>query len=146
MLKLFRKKAVAKIVLWGILILILPAFVIWGSGSLGRKDKGPTYVGTIAGKKVSFDDFAQSIGAARCQIILSYFNQPKVLDTLLNNKQFMGRLAWDRLIMLNQAKKAGVKIPSSATTAPAIPPGSGIAAPRNAANVNSGPGTTCAMA
>jgi len=112
MLKLFRKKNVARLVLWGILILILPAFVIWGSGSLGgSREKGPTFVGLINNKKVSFDDFAESLHAIRCQIILNYFNQPKVLDLFLNDKPFMGRLAWDRLIMAKEARKQKIKVP-----------------------------------
>lgn len=112
MLKLFRKKNVARLVLWGILILILPAFVIWGSGSLGgSKEKGPTFVGLINNKKVSFDDFAQSLRAIRCQIILNYFNQPKLLDQFLSNKPFMGQLAWDRLIMAKEAAGQKIKVP-----------------------------------
>ena len=40
MLKIFRKKIVSKVILWGLLILILPAFVMWGSASMSRsKDK-----------------------------------------------------------------------------------------------------------
>lgn len=111
MLKLFRKKYVAKLVLWGILILILPAFVIWGGGGLSRsKERGPTYVGLINNKKVSFDEFAQSLGSIKCHIILNYFNQPKVLDLFLNNKSFLGKLAWDRLIMVREAKQYKIKI------------------------------------
>ncbi len=112
MLKLFRKKNVAKMILWGILILILPAFVIWGSGGLGRsKERGPTYVGLINNKKVSFDEFAQSLGSIKCHIILNYFNQPKMLGSFLNNKSFMGKLAWDRLIMAKEAKRYKIKVP-----------------------------------
>ena len=111
MLKLFRKKNVARLVLWGILILILPAFVIWGSGSLGgSRDKGPKFVGLINNKKVSFDDFADSLRAIRCQIILNYFNQPKLLDQFLNDKPFMGRLAWDRLIMAKETARQKIKV------------------------------------
>lgn len=44
------------------------------------------------------------------------------------------------------SRNAGTKIDSNATTAPATPPGNGIAAPRKAANENSGPGMTCAAA
>lgn len=111
MLKLFRHKNVAKIVLWGLLILILPAFVLWGTGSLsGSKGKGPKYVGKIHGRKVSFDEFAQSMVNARCQLILNYYNQPKILDGLLANESFMGRLGWDRLIMVREAGKAGIRI------------------------------------
>ena len=111
MLKLFRHKNVTKIVLWGILILILPAFVLWGTGGGGGgKDKGPSFVGLIDNQKVSFNDFAESLTAIRAQIILNYFDQPKVLDTFLGAKAFLGKLAWDRLLMAREAKKANIKI------------------------------------
>lgn len=111
MLKIFRHKNVAKVVLWGILILILPAFVLWGTGSSGRdKVKGPTFVGYIGNEKITFKDFADSLTAIRTQIILNYYNQPKVLDTLLASKAFLGKLAWDRLLMARQAKKAHVRV------------------------------------
>lgn len=111
MLKAFRHKNVTKIVLWGLLILILPAFVLWGTGAGGgSKEKGPKFVGLIEGKKVTFDDFADSIASIRCQIILNYFNQPEVMDALLKSKAFLGKLAWDRLIMAGEARKANIKV------------------------------------
>ena len=115
MLKVFRNKNVAKIVLWALLILILPAFVLWGTGNLGRgaDKKGPAYVGTIENKKVSFDDFAKSVSSIRCQIVLNYFNNSKALDSLLKNKAFVGKLAWDRLIMLKKAGMARIRVPDS---------------------------------
>ena len=110
MLKLMRNKKVTKIVLWGTLILILPAFVIWGAGSLGKdKEKGPKYAGLIDGRKISFEDFAESITAVRCQIFLNYFSQPKILDEIMKNKEFAGKLAWDMLIMSREAKKGKMK-------------------------------------
>ena len=111
MLKLMRNKKVTKIVLWGTLILILPAFVIWGAGSIGKsKDKGPTYAGLIDGRKISFDDFAGSLAAVRCQIFLNYFSQPQVLDAIMKNKELSGKLAWDMLVMSREAKKRKIKV------------------------------------
>ncbi|MDD5428432.1 MAG: peptidylprolyl isomerase [Candidatus Omnitrophica bacterium] len=111
MLKVFRHKNVTKIVLWALLILILPAFVLWGVGSFGRAGKkGPAYAGTIDGKKVSFEDFAKSLVSIRCQIVLNYFNNQKTLEGLLQNKPFLGRLAWDRLIILKRAHMAKIKM------------------------------------
>lgn len=98
-------------VLWGTLILILPAFVIWGTGSMGKsKDKGPSYAGVIDNRKVSFDDFAESITAARCQVFLNLFNQPTALEALLKNNEFLGRLGWDMLMMSHEAKKRKIKV------------------------------------
>jgi len=111
MLKLLRHKRVAKIVLWGILILILPAFVIWGTGNLSKsKEKGPAFVGLINNKKVTFDDFANSLTCMRAQILLNFFSQPQILDAFLKNNEFMGKMAWDRLIMLREAEKMKYKV------------------------------------
>ncbi len=111
MLKVFRNKNVARAVLWGILILILPAFIWWGAGSVGPSSKkGPKFAGTIEGKTVSFDDFAKSVTGVRCQIVLNYFNQSKTLNTILRNQAFVGKLAWDRLIMTKEARRAGIKV------------------------------------
>ncbi len=110
MLKILRHKSVSKIVLWGILILVLPAFVIWGAGSMTKaKQDGPKFVGTIHGKNVSFDDFSKAVTGVRCQILLNYFNNQKVLGELLKNQPLIGKIAWDRLIMMNEAKRLKVK-------------------------------------
>ncbi len=110
MLKILRHKNVSKIVLWGILILILPAFVIWGAGSLDKgTQNGPKFVGTIEGKKISFDDFASAVLSVRTQIFLNYFNNDKILSELLKNQSLIGKIAWDRLIMLKEAKRLKIK-------------------------------------
>lgn len=110
MLKFLRKKNIARIVFWALVILILPAFVFWGTGSLsGSKDKRPKCVGAIGGKKVSFEDFYCALTGIRCQIVLIYFTQPKILDAMFQNKALMGKLAWDRLILLKEADRNKIK-------------------------------------
>src|SRR3989338_8551226 len=112
MLRFFRQKHIAKIIFWGLVILVLPAFVFWGTGSIsGSKTKGPTFAGIIDKKKVSFARLYESIAAIRAQIILNYFNQPKVLDAFLKNNTFLAKLAWDRLIMAEEAERRRIKIP-----------------------------------
>lgn len=111
MLKLFRKKIVMKIVLWGLIIIVVPAFVMWGGASMSRsKDKGPNYVGFVHNRKISFDELSNALSGVRGQIILNYFNQPKVLDALLSNKPILAKLAWDRILMMEEAKRSGIKI------------------------------------
>ena len=111
MLKLFRKKIVMKIILWGLVIIVVPAFVMWGGASMSRsKDKGPGYVGFVNNRKVSFDELSNALSGVRSQIILNYFNQPKVLDALISNKPILAKLAWDRILMMEETKKAGIKI------------------------------------
>ncbi|MDO8436465.1 MAG: peptidylprolyl isomerase [bacterium] len=106
MLKFFRQKNIAKIIFWFLVILILPAFVFWGTGSIsGSKEKGPKFVGTIDNKKVTFEDLYRALTGIKCQIILNMFTQPERMDALFNNKPFMAKLAWDRLIMLKEAQK-----------------------------------------
>jgi peptidyl-prolyl cis-trans isomerase D len=110
MLKVFRNKNVAKMVLWAILILILPAFVLWGTGSLGgSKSKGPSYAGEIGGKRVSFEKLARAVTGVKCQVILNYYAQPPALERIMSDKAMMGKMAWDRLLMQNEAGKLGLK-------------------------------------
>ncbi|MBN1526253.1 MAG: SurA N-terminal domain-containing protein [Candidatus Omnitrophica bacterium] len=109
MLKFFRKKNVAKMVFWGLIILILPGFVLYGVYSASSKGKGPAFVGLIDGNKISFEDFGKSIGSIRCQILLNYFNQPQMAENFLKNRPFVAKVAWDRLIMLREAQKQRVK-------------------------------------
>ncbi|MFA5143362.1 MAG: SurA N-terminal domain-containing protein [Candidatus Omnitrophota bacterium] len=114
MLKTFRNKNVTKVVLWAILILILPAFVVVGYMSADRSGKkGPKYVGTIENKNISFDDFAGSISSVRCQVILNYYSNAKALESFLKNKNFIGKLAWSRLILSKKAGMARIKVPDS---------------------------------
>ena len=112
MLKLLRSKHIMKAIFWALVILILPAFVLFGTGSIGRPsgEKGPSYAGTIDNKKVTFDEFADSITSLRCQITLNLFNQPQVLEAILKNKPLMGKMAWDRLIMAREAAKLKIKV------------------------------------
>jgi peptidyl-prolyl cis-trans isomerase D len=105
MLKYFRKKIVMKVILWGLVIIVVPAFVLWGGAGTSRdKNKGPDYVGTVDGKKVSFEDLYNAMTGVRSQVVLNYFNQPKVLEAILTNKGLMAKLGWDRIIMLSEAK------------------------------------------
>jgi hypothetical protein len=114
MLKILRHKNVSKIALWAILILILPSFVMWGAGGMGKsKEKGPTFVGKINGDKVSFEDFSKSLSSTKCQIILNYFNNTKILDELLKSQALLGKVAWDRLIMSSEARKLKIKVSDS---------------------------------
>jgi len=111
MLRLLRKKIVMKVILWGLVIIVVPAFVLWGGASSSRpKGSGPGYVGFVENRKVSFDELSNALSGVRCQIILNYFNQPKVLDALLTNKPVLAKLAWDRILMMEEVKKAGIKI------------------------------------
>lgn len=109
MLKILRNKNISRVIFWFLVILILPAFVLWGTGSPGRGG-GPTYVGKIDNKKVSFEDFHAAVVGVRAQIILNYFDNQKMLDAFLKNRSFLGRLAWDRLILQSEARKNNITV------------------------------------
>lgn len=111
MLKFFRQKLISKIIFWSLVVLVLPAFVLWGTGSIGRSGpKGPKFVGMIENRKVTYEDLARSIAAIRCHIILNYFRQEQILDALLKNAPFLAKGAWDRLITLRQAEKEKITV------------------------------------
>ncbi|MDD5422163.1 MAG: peptidylprolyl isomerase [Candidatus Omnitrophota bacterium] len=111
MLKILRQKHISKIVFWALVILIMPAFVLWGTGNLGGgKSKGPKYAGLVDNKKVTFDEFAQSLNCVKAQILMNYFNQPQALDMFMKDKDLMGRLAWDRILMAGEARKNKIKV------------------------------------
>ena len=109
MLKFFRNKNVAKMVFWGLIILILPGFVLYGVYSASSKGKGPGFIGIIDKKKVPFEEFGKSIASIKCQLMLNYFNQPKAMEEFLKNRPFLAKVAWDRLIMLKEAQKMKLK-------------------------------------
>jgi len=108
MLKFFRTKGVTKFVLWLLLILILPAFVMWGTASISRK--GPRYVGIVHGKKVSFDDLAGSIAGIRSQLIMNYWNQDHILKETLNDRTLLAKLGWERIVTLREARLEKVTV------------------------------------
>ncbi len=58
MLRLLRKKKVAKRIFYVLAAIIIPAFVIWGSASvINKKNDIPNVAGRIFGKNVSYDQF-----------------------------------------------------------------------------------------
>jgi peptidyl-prolyl cis-trans isomerase D len=74
------------------------------------KDKGPKHVGLVDGKKVSFEGFYAALSGVRTQVIMNYFNQPKLLDQILNNRPLVAKIAWDRVLMLSDARKMRIKV------------------------------------
>ncbi len=111
MLKFFRTKAVTKFVLWTLLILILPAFVMWGTASLSRsKEKRPTFAGIIHGKKVSLNELSESLFGTKCQLMLNYWNMPDVVRELERQRSLLAKIAWKRLVMFKESKRYGITV------------------------------------
>ena len=105
MLQFLRKRENVKKIMWGLAILIIPAFVLWGAGSNIRSG-GPKYAGHVFGKKISFQEYRTALLACRNRALLIYgeeFN--KVVDFL-----DLEREAWEWLVLLYQAKKEKIKV------------------------------------
>src|SRR3989338_9510571 len=105
MLKQLRKKGVAKKILWITTIIIVLSFgVFWNIDSSSQQ--GVTYAGKIFGRRISFDDFQKSLLHPRNQNLLRYGGNFHKISQFLN----LESEAWDRLILLHEAKKRNIKI------------------------------------
>ena len=110
MLKLLRRKKVAKRIFYVLAAIIIPAFVIWGSASSINKNKTPDYAGVIFGKKVSFDDFQKALFAWNTQLKLQYGEKAKEIAAAFFNPT---QATWERLILLHETKRRGLKATDS---------------------------------
>lgn len=106
-LKIFRSKKFTKRTLILLLVLIIPAFVLWGVGNLGS---GPELVGKIAGKAVYPRDLANSANGIKTQILFSHGDNFNVFSQILKNRVLINYMAWERLILLNASRGKSPKI------------------------------------
>jgi peptidyl-prolyl cis-trans isomerase D len=110
MLKLLRKKKVAKRIFYVLAAIIIPAFVVWGSASVLNKDKTPAYAGIIFGKKVSFDEFRAAFHGWQIQMKLQYGDKANEIAGAYFKP---GQAAWDRLILIHEAKTRRIQVKDS---------------------------------
>jgi len=106
-LKLFRSKKFTKRTLVALLILIIPAFVLWGVGNLGS---GPELIGKIGGKAVYPRDLAKSAEGIKTQILFSHGDNFNVFSQILKNRVLINYMAWERLILLDASRGKSPKI------------------------------------
>jgi peptidyl-prolyl cis-trans isomerase D len=105
MLRQLRNKKTAKKIWIGLAIIILPAFVLFGSGGLMRNKQESGYAGRIFGRKVPFTEYRDALDASRNQMIIQYGeNLPEI-----QKKVNLEGLAWERLMLLAEAKRKGIK-------------------------------------
>ena len=110
MLKIMRRKDIMKKILWGLAIIIIPAFVLWGTGSLSKKRYPYKYVGTIGGKKITAEAFVKSLKDVRIGLFINYAGQPQVLNKVLGDRPLMNRLAWENLLINELARENRVAV------------------------------------
>ena len=104
MLKFLRKKENQKRIYLILAVVIIPPFVLWGV-FLQKNEKGPSTLGVIEGKKISLQDYLKSYQAVEHQAALVYGEKLAQLRPFIN---FKGE-AWDRLLLLDYAKKEGIR-------------------------------------
>lgn len=112
MLKILRKKENAKKVLWLLAIIIVPAFVLWGSASILRNQGKENYAGKIFGRKISFEEFNRGLQAVQTQAIMQFGDNFYKVQKFLNLKLE----TWDRLILLHEARKYKIKVTDNEVT------------------------------
>ncbi|OGX17430.1 MAG: hypothetical protein A3K83_06755 [Omnitrophica WOR_2 bacterium RBG_13_44_8b] len=105
MLRVLRNKKTAKWIWIALAVIVVPAFVLWGSGSLTRSKEEGTYAGTIFGKKVTFLEYRDALEAVKNMAIMQFGDKFSEMRQFLN----LEGQAWERLIMLYEAKRRKIK-------------------------------------
>jgi len=109
MLKILRKKGVAKKMLWVLAVVITLSFMLWGVSSSLQQTGSIKYAGKIFGRNVSFQEFQEAFLHVHNQAVMRYGeNFYKISQFLDLNSE-----TWDRLILLHEAKKRKIKIPDA---------------------------------
>ncbi|MEJ2745999.1 MAG: SurA N-terminal domain-containing protein [bacterium] len=90
-----------KLILWILVTVVIVTFIPWGVGvrMRSREDKRSGAAGEIFGKSVSRAEFNDARMAVRMASLLRRTN--------LNDQQINER-AWERLLMLEQARREGI--------------------------------------
>ena len=101
MLGLLRRKM--KIILWFIIVGITVTFVFFGINTdISRHDDRPSNAGELFGEPVSHTEFSDAYRAIGFNAYLGRRN--------LSREQ-INQLAWDRLMMLKEARKSDITVP-----------------------------------
>jgi len=104
MLKVLRRKGVNKAILWGVAIVIILSFGVFGTAY--RLDNSVNSAGVLYGHNVSIKDFQQAYLDARDQAIRLYGDEFFKKGSRLDLEQE----AWDRLILLKEAQKRNIRV------------------------------------
>jgi hypothetical protein len=106
MLKKLRHKKTAKKV-WIILaLIIIPAFVLWGAGSVTRSKQETGFAGKIFGRKISKIEFNEALSAVKNQAIMQFGDNFSQIQKQLN----LEAEAWERIMLLQEAGKRKITV------------------------------------
>lgn len=106
MLKILRKKGVAKKILWVIAVIIIISFGFFGTAYLLTDNTQASYAGTLFGRKIPFDEFSNAFQHVRIQALMQFGDKFKEIAQFLN----LEAETWDRLILLREAQKKSIKV------------------------------------
>jgi len=104
MLKLLRHKKTAKKIWLVLAIILVPAFVLWGAGALGRDRRNTDIAGRLFGKKITQIEFGDALGAVRNQAVIHFGQDLTQVQKYLN----LEAQAWIRLMLLHEARLRGI--------------------------------------
>lgn len=106
MLKILRHKKLAKKIWITLAVLVLPAFILWGSGSMIRSKEDSEVIGKISGKTISIADYKDSLQAVRNQALIQFGDKFSEIQAALD----LNAQAWERLILLSEARHRNIKV------------------------------------
>ncbi|HLF18261.1 MAG TPA: peptidyl-prolyl cis-trans isomerase [Candidatus Omnitrophota bacterium] len=106
MLKILRRKGVAKKILWFIAVVIIISFGFFGTAYLLTGTQQTSYAGTLFGKNVSFQEFEKAYRDVRVQALIRYGDQFNDYIQYRN----LDADTWDRLILLYEANRRRIAI------------------------------------
>lgn len=106
MLKFLRHKKTAKKIWIALAVLVLPAFLFWGFGSVLRNSNEATSAGKIYGRNIPPLEFQDAIAATKNQAIIQYGDKFAEAQKYIN----LESQAWERLLLLYEAKKHNIKV------------------------------------
>jgi len=106
MLKILRKQKVAKKILYVLAAIIVPAFVLWGSGSLIRDSKEKRFAGKVFGKNVAYSEYFFTLGAWRNKLKMQFGDKASYLEKVFDPN----KAVWDTIILTHEAMRRKIKI------------------------------------
>lgn len=103
MLSVLRHKGVSKKILWFVAVVIILSFGVFGTA--WRLDNSINIAGKMYGRGVSMRNFEKAYLDSRDQAIMLYGDQFFKIANRLNLEEE----TWDRLLLLHEARKRGIK-------------------------------------
>lgn len=101
MLKILRNKKTAKKIWLGLALIIVPAFIFWGSGSMIRSQERGNLPGRIFGRAVSQQEYQEALLAVKNQAMMQFGDNLGEIQKYVD----FNALAWQRLVLLAEARK-----------------------------------------